>query len=143
MRYNAVVAVASSTAPGVFETRMPRQRDRIAYQNEIGAPMIEQISWRSPTFLFAGQHVNEIVACPVMRDPLHTRRQSFDQITIKNPDSCCRDITPVDPDGTLIRPTRLEASKELGAIWCIVHLCLRPSARTTLFRRRGTRTDAQ
>ena len=74
------------------------------------------------TFGFAGMDVDLIVACTVVRDPLHAGRKPCDQLTIIDPDARCGDVAAVDPDSGLVGPTRLETGKEFGAIRRIVHL---------------------
>lgn len=74
------------------------------------------------TFFFTCMHVNEIVPRPVMRDPLHAGREPHHEFAIIYPDTSCGDVAPVDPDGTLVWPTGLEAGKELGTVGRIVYL---------------------
>lgn len=81
---------------------------------------------RSLTFLFTRMHVDEIVPCPIMCNPLHARRESCNEFAIIYPDSRCGDVAPVDSDGAFVWPTGLEPGKELGAVGRIVHLDRRP-----------------
>ena len=107
IRYSAVVAVASSTAPGVFDTLIPRTNVALANSDDK--------SWL--TLGYTSRDVDLIVTSTIMRDPLDPRlSQGRDDFRIEDADKIGGDIVPVRADDSGVFPSRLEVFQKISPI---------------------------
>ena len=107
IRYSAVVAVASSTAPGVFDTLIPRAN--VVLANRDNRNLL--------TFGYTGGDVDLIIASSIVRDPLDPRfSQGRDDFRIEGPNSVGGGIVSVRADNPRVFPSRFEVLKKISPV---------------------------
>jgi len=107
MRYSAVVAVASSTAPGVFETLMPITN--VTFVNRGDGCRL--------TLGCTGGDVDLIVPSPIVRDPLDPRlSQGRDDFRIKDADFIGGAVVSIRADNPVVFSSRLEVLQEIDPV---------------------------
>ena len=108
IRYSAVVAVASSTVPGVFDTLIPNRTKIMLADRDNGNQL---------TLGYAGGYVDLIVASSVVCDPLDPRlSQGINDFRIEDSDKVGGDVVSVHADNPCISPPRFEVLQKIGPV---------------------------
>jgi len=108
IRYSAVVAVASSTAPGVFDTLIPRTNVMLTNRDNKD----------SLTLGYTGGDVDLIVTSPIVCDPFDSRLgQGRDYFQIEDPNSASGDVVSVRADNPCVFPSGFEIPQKIGPVW--------------------------
>lgn len=109
MRKSAVVAVASSTAPGVCDTRIPvcacRNRNRL----------LERWRTSSRAFLDVDLIVTRAVVCDPPDGP--SRSEGTNDFLVENADPGRRIVVAVYAYYSVVFPTWLQPRKEICPVW--------------------------
>lgn len=108
-----MVAVASSTAPGVLDTKIPRSSEQATQARR---------STNVLTLRFAGGNIDLVIAGAVVRYPLDAGCQGGDDLLVEDANLICGDVVSVDTNDSFIFSARLEVLEEVGPVWRVHRL---------------------